>query len=74
MEKMAADPDRVDFFANLKKQQLKTFSDVQKEGEVQGRELVLRADRKLFRHIFVVAQTRQLDLKDVLSHLPPVTY
>jgi len=34
--KTAADPDTVDFFATMKKQQLQTFSDVQK-GEVQGK-------------------------------------
>jgi len=70
LEKTAADPDRVDFFVTMKKQQLKTFGDMcKKKVKCKGKELMLRADRILFGHMIVVAQTIQLDLKDVLSHL-----
>ena len=32
--------------------------------------LVLKMDRKLFGHIVFIAQTRKLDMKQVLSHPP----
>ena len=59
----------VDFFATMKKQKLKTFSDVYtKKVTCKGKEIVLKADRNLFGHIIVVAQTQKLEMKKVLSY------
>ena len=59
----------VDFFATMKKQKLKTFSDVYtKKVTCKGKEIVLKADRNLFGHIIVVAQTRKLEMKKVISY------
>ena len=60
----------VDFFATMKKQKLKTLSDVYtKKVTCKGKEIVLKADRNLLGHIIVVAQTRKLEMKKVLSYL-----
>ena len=54
----------IDFFATMKKQKLKTFSDVYtKKVTCKGKEIVLKADRNLFEHIIVVAQTWKLEMK-----------
>jgi len=53
----------------MKKQKLKTFSDVYaKKVACKGKEIVLKADRNLFGHMIVVAQSRELDMKQVLRH------
>ena len=66
----------VDFFATMKKQKLKTFSDVYtKKVTYKEKEIVLKADRNLFGHIIVVAQTRKLEMKKVLSYpLGPIPW
>ena len=59
----------IDFFATMKKQKLKTFIDVYtKKVTCKGKEIVLKADRNLFGHIIVVAQTRKLEMKKVISY------
>ena len=59
----------VDFFATMKKQKLKTFSNVYtKKVTCKGKEIVLKADRNIFGHIIVVAQTRKLEMKKVLNY------
>ena len=41
----------------------------------KGKEIVLKADRNLFGHIIVVAQTRKLEMKNVLSYpLGPIPW
>ncbi|KAG1661141.1 hypothetical protein GQR58_021586 [Nymphon striatum] len=55
----------------MKKINLKTFSKpVCKidETTAHGKYLVLKADRNLFAHMLLVAQSRKLKIKDVLSH------
>ena len=66
----------VDFFATMKKEKLKTFSDVYtKKVTCKRKESVLKADRNLFGHIIVVAQTRKLEKKNVLSYpLGPIPW
>ena len=59
----------VDVFATMKKQKLKTFSDVYtKKVTCKGNDIFLKADRNLFGHIIVVAQTQKLEMKKVLSY------
>ena len=67
---------RSDIFATMRKQKLKTFSDMHtKKVKCKGREIVLKADRNLFGHMIVVAQSRAIDMKQVLSHpLGPIPW
>ena len=59
----------VDFFSRMKKQKLKTFSDVYtKNVSCKGKEIVLKAHKNLFGHIIVVSQTRNLEMKQVMSY------
>ena len=66
----------VDVFATMKKQKLKTLSEVYtKKVKCKEKEIVLKADRNLFGHIIVVAQTRKLEMKTVLSYpLGPIPW
>lgn len=54
----------------MKTNKLKTFSNMCKKKEVKssGRVIVLKADRSLFGRIIVMAQGRNLQIEDVLSH------
>jgi len=62
-------PDAVDFHATIKKQKLKTFANVcTKKVQCKGKEVILRADRNLFARMIVIAQGRELDMQEVLSH------
>ena len=71
IEKAAEDPGKIDFFATMKNQRLKTFTDTYtKKVKCKAKVLVLKMDRKLFGHIVFIAQTRKLDMKQVLSHPP----
>ena len=49
---------------------LKTFRDTagKKTVTCQGRNVVLRADRNLFARLTVLAQNRQMDMREVLKH------
>ena len=68
--------DPVNFYAPMKKQKSKTFSEMYTEKvKCKGKEIVMKADRKLFGHMVVVAQSRKLDMKEVLSHpLGPIPW
>lgn len=53
--------DAVDFYAKMKKQKLKTFSNIAtKKMKCKGKDIVLKADRILFGHMIVIAQGRKL--------------
>ena len=54
----------------MKKQNLKTFSNInrKKVGKVQGQQSILKADRILFAHMIVIAQSREIPIKEVLAH------
>ena len=67
---------RSDFFATMRKQKLKTFCDLHtKKVKCKGREILLKADRNLYGHMIVVAQSREIDMKQVLSHpLGPIPW
>ena len=57
------------FFDTLHKLQLKTFGSMNKKiVNVKGKELVLTVDRNLFAKMAVVAQSRNLNMKDVLRY------
>ena len=62
---------KVQFHDKLKKQKLKTFTDMSKTKKVrkgQGKDIVLRADRNLFARMIIIAECRKLQMLDVLKH------
>ena len=54
----------------LPKQKLKTFSEINKPrvAKSTNKETVLKADQSLFGHMVLIATTRNLDMKSVLTH------
>ena len=55
----------------MKKVNLKTFAHLSKKMEVQKgstNEIVVRADRRLFAQMIVIAEKRKLTMSSVLSH------
>ena len=67
---------KVPFFDTVKKMKLHTFSNLKKTTKTRsntGETLSITTDRQLFGRIVVVAKTRDIDLKHLLSHeLSPV--
>ena len=71
MQRLEANPPKVKFHDSLKKSKLQTFSELNKEVKVKSKtakEIVLKADRALFGHMVIIAENRQLHMKDVLCH------
>ena len=58
------------FHDTMKKMKLKTFSSIQEKfsNKTQAKQVVLKADRNLFGHMILVAQSRELNMSDVLAH------
>ena len=58
------------FFRTLPKLKLGSFCDAQKKTSVAAgdRNVIIRADRNLFARLLVIGQSRQMDLKDLLTH------
>ena len=58
------------FFDKMTKMKLKTFTEIKKKSvtSVQAKEIVLKADRNLFGHMILIAQSRDLHMRDVLAH------
>ena len=58
------------FFQTLPKLKLGSFRDAQKKTSVTAgdRNVIIRADRNLFARLLVIGQSRQMDLKDLLTH------
>ena len=77
-ERLETAPPKTKFHDKLKKQNLKTFSHLSKKKKscnVSGREIILKADRKLFAQIILIAQSRNLKIKEVMKHpLGPVPW
>lgn len=68
---MESQPPTVKFHDKLKKQNLKTFTTLTKAKTVakgKGTETVLRADRNLFARMIIIAESRNLQMQDVLKH------
>ena len=59
------------FHDSLKKSKLQTFSELSKKVQNKSKtakEIMLKADRALFGQIVIIAENRQLHMKDVLCH------
>ena len=66
------------FHDRLPKLQLKTFSNLQKTTKRKiksSKEVILKADHKLFGHMVLIAGSRNLDMKEVFQHpLGPIPW
>ena len=71
-ERRERDPPANKFHDPIKTNRLNTFSNMCKKKEVKrsGRVTILKADRSLFGRIIVMAQGRNLQMDDILSHHP----
>ena len=61
----------VKFHKTLKKSKLKTFSELNKKVKFKSKtanEIILKADRALFGQMVIIAENRQLHMRDVLCH------
>ena len=70
-ERLEANPPKVRFHDSMSNAMLKTFKHMNKKVELRkgtAKEIVLKADRALFAHMIVIAEARQLSMKEVLSH------
>ena len=70
-ERLEANPPKVIFHDSMSKAMLKTFKHMNKKAELRkmtAKEIVLKADCALFAQMIVIAEVRQLNMKEVLSH------
>ena len=70
-KRIESSPPKQKFNDSILKLKLKTFSDLEKKkkiGKESGKEIILKADRLLFGQMIVIAESRSLSMKDVLSH------
>ena len=67
-QRLKPSENRVDFFDRLPLLKIKTFSSMvkTKSMKVSGQEVIVRADNRLFVRMLVVAQTRAMDIQEVL--------
>ena len=63
-------PPTAKFYDTMKKQSLKTFTHLNRKVSCksQASNIVLKADRKLFGQMIIVAQSRQVNMSEVLAH------
>ena len=65
----------VGFFETLPRLKLGKFREVKKTVNQGGKSFVLQANRNLFARLLVIGQSRQIDLRDLLTHeLGPVPW
>ena len=68
------DPPSVKFHDKTTKKRLKTFSTIStKTSRIKCQNVVLKADRNLFSQMILVAKSRSINMKDVLSRPCPPT-
>ena len=58
----------VNIFAPIKALKLKTFSDHAKTKSAAGKDVILRADKKLFSRLLIIGQSRKIYLREILSY------
>ena len=57
------------FFERLPRLNLKTFDGAKRcKTKVNGKEVILKSDNRLFAHMILVASSRKLNMKEVLKH------
>lgn len=70
-QRLQSDPPKVKFHDKLKKLKMKTFSHLNKTVTIKNgrnQEVILKADRRLFAQMIIVAESRNLQMREVLSH------
>lgn len=70
-ERVDSNPPAKQFHAPLSKMKLETFSSMQgkaKTCKTGNKEVILKADNRIFAQMVLIAKSRQLNLKEVLSH------
>jgi len=69
-KRLETNPPTAQFNDKMTKRNLKTFTHIRKKptSKAQAKEIVLKADRNLFGHMILVAQSRDLHMRDVLAH------
>ncbi len=76
-ERLESPQTTTKFYERMSKLKLKTFSDMKNRMSAKacGKEVILHADRNLFGRMILAAQSRTLDIKEVLSHpLGPIPW
>ncbi|KAJ8398217.1 hypothetical protein AAFF_G00430610 [Aldrovandia affinis] len=67
--KLGDEKPKTQFHDKMTKKRLKMFSDIRKKPSASNpNKVILQADRKLFAHMVLVAESRHLQMSDVLSH------
>ncbi|KAK3751112.1 hypothetical protein QZH41_016239, partial [Actinostola sp. cb2023] len=70
-QRLESNPAKINFHGKMTKAKLKTFSDLNKKMKLRqgtAKEIILKADRALFAQMIVIAETRELSMRSVLSH------
>ena len=70
-ERLEKEQPTLKFHDRISKLKLKTFTDVTKTTRMKsgsGKEIILRTTNNLFGNMLMMAQTRQLDMREVLQH------
>ena len=70
-QRLECDPPNVKFHDTVKKAKLKTFADLNKKIKVElssNQEVVLKAEKRLFAQMIVIAECRNLQMSEVLAH------
>ena len=77
-ERLESSNTETKFHDRMTKMKLKTFSSMLKKKTItkgKGKDIILHADRDLFGRMILGAQSRKLEIKDVLSHpLGPIPW
>ncbi|XP_078679472.1 uncharacterized protein LOC144915103 [Branchiostoma floridae x Branchiostoma belcheri] len=71
VQRLETDAPTAQFHDTIKKSKLQTFSELNKKVKVKStaaKEIVLKADRALFGQMIVIAESRKLQMRDVLCH------
>lgn len=70
-QRLQSNPPKVKFHDTITKAKLKTFTHLNKKVSVKAgrnQEVILKADRRLFAQMIVIAESINLQMKEVLSH------
>ncbi|KAJ8366286.1 hypothetical protein AAFF_G00363090 [Aldrovandia affinis] len=70
-DRLEDEKPKTQFHDKMTKKRLKMFSDIRKKPSASNtNKVILQPDRKLFTHMVLVAESRHLQMSDVLSHPP----
>ena len=70
-QRLQSNPPKVKFHDSITKAKLKTFTHLNKKVPVKAgknQEVIIKADRRLFAQMIVIAESRDLQMREVLFH------